>query len=145
MSAAGTRAVDELTLDIPDGGFTVLVGPSGSGKSTALRMVAGLEDVSDGTVRIGDRVINDFPPKDRDIAMVFQSYALYPHMSVADNMGFALKMQGDVKTSIASTSVASPRGSGSASCSRAVRALSRVASASASRSGARSCVSRRRS
>src|SRR5215207_5764925 len=96
----GTKAVDELTLDIPDGGFTVLVGPSGSGKSTALRMVAGLEDVTDGSVRIGDRLVNDIPPKDRDIAMVFQSYALYPHMDVASNMGFALKMQGQVKANI---------------------------------------------
>jgi len=96
----GTKAVDELTLEIPDGGFTVLVGPSGSGKSTALRMVAGLEDITDGEIRIGDRLINDIPPKDRDIAMVFQSYALYPHMNVADNMGFALKMQGQVKASI---------------------------------------------
>ena len=96
----GTRAVDDLTLDIPDGGFTVLVGPSGSGKSTALRMVAGLEEITEGTVRIGDRAVNDIPPKDRDIAMVFQSYALYPHMNVADNMGFALKMQHQVKASI---------------------------------------------
>jgi multiple sugar transport system ATP-binding protein len=96
----GTRAVDDLTLDIPDGGFTVLVGPSGSGKSTALRMVAGLEEITEGEIRIGDRLVNDIPPKDRDIAMVFQSYALYPHMNVADNMGFALKMQHQVKASI---------------------------------------------
>jgi multiple sugar transport system ATP-binding protein len=93
----GTRAVDALDLEIPDGGFTVLVGPSGSGKSTALRMVAGLEEATTGELRIGDRVVNDVAPKDRDIAMVFQSYALYPHMSVEDNLGFALKMQG-VKT-----------------------------------------------
>jgi multiple sugar transport system ATP-binding protein len=90
----GTRAVDALDLEIPDGGFTVLVGPSGSGKSTALRMVAGLEEASSGEIRIADRVVNDIAPKDRDIAMVFQSYALYPHMSVEDNLGFALKMQG---------------------------------------------------
>jgi multiple sugar transport system ATP-binding protein len=90
----GTAAVDDLDLDIPDGGFTVLVGPSGSGKSTALRMVAGLEDATAGTIRIGDRVVNDVAPKDRDIAMVFQSYALYPHMSVHDNLGFALKLRG---------------------------------------------------
>ena len=90
----GTKAVDELDLTISDGGFTVLVGPSGSGKSTALRMVAGLEEASSGTIRIADRVVNDVAPKDRDIAMVFQSYALYPHMSVEDNLGFALKMQG---------------------------------------------------
>ena len=90
----GTRAVDGLDLQIEDGGFTVLVGPSGSGKSTALRMVAGLEEASSGTIQIADRVVNDVAPKDRDIAMVFQSYALYPHMSVEDNLGFALKMQG---------------------------------------------------
>jgi multiple sugar transport system ATP-binding protein len=90
----GTRAVDALDLEVRDGGFTVLVGPSGSGKSTALRMVAGLEEASAGEIRIADRVVNDIAPKDRDIAMVFQSYALYPHMSVEDNMGFALKMQG---------------------------------------------------
>jgi multiple sugar transport system ATP-binding protein len=92
--ADGTLAVDGLDLDIPDGGFTVLVGPSGCGKSTALRMLAGLEEVSDGDVTIGSRVVNDVAPKDRDIAIVFQSYALYPHMTVAANMGFALKMHG---------------------------------------------------
>src|ERR671919_1879006 len=92
--ADGTKAVADLDLEIPDGGFTVLVGPSGSGKSTALRMVAGLEETSAGTIRIADRVVNDVAPKDRDIAMVFQSYALYPHMSVEDNLGFALKMRG---------------------------------------------------
>jgi multiple sugar transport system ATP-binding protein len=90
----GTHAVSDLDLDVADGGFTVLVGPSGSGKSTALRMVAGLEEATSGTIRIADRVVNDVAPKDRDIAMVFQSYALYPHMSVEDNLGFALKMQG---------------------------------------------------
>jgi multiple sugar transport system ATP-binding protein len=96
----GTRAVDGLDLEIADGEFTILVGPSGSGKSTALRMVAGLEDASSGEISIGDRVVNDVAPKDRDIAMVFQSYALYPHMSVDQNMGFALKMQKVEKTSI---------------------------------------------
>jgi multiple sugar transport system ATP-binding protein len=96
----GTRAVDGLDLEIGDGEFTVLVGPSGSGKSTALRMVAGLEDATSGVVSIGERVVNDVAPRDRDIAMVFQSYALYPHMSVADNMGFALKMQRAGKESI---------------------------------------------
>jgi multiple sugar transport system ATP-binding protein len=90
--ADGTRAVDGLDLEIADGEFTVLVGPSGSGKSTALRMLAGLEDATAGDITIGERVVNDVAPRDRDIAMVFQSYALYPHMSVADNMGFALKM-----------------------------------------------------
>jgi multiple sugar transport system ATP-binding protein len=87
-------AVDKLNLDIGDGEFLVLVGPSGCGKSTSLRMLAGLEDVNDGAIWIGDRNITDVPPKDRDVAMVFQNYALYPHMSVADNMGFALKIAG---------------------------------------------------
>src|SRR4051794_32222681 len=98
----GTRAVDGLSLEIDDGEFTILVGPSGSGKSTALRMVAGLEDATDGSITIGERVVNDVAPRDRDIAMVFQSYALYPHMSVDANMGFALKMQKEDKSSIAS-------------------------------------------
>jgi multiple sugar transport system ATP-binding protein len=89
----GTEAVRALDLDIHDGEFIVLVGPSGCGKTTALRMVAGLEVISKGTVRIGDRVVNDSPPKERDIAMVFQNYALYPHMSVFDNMAFGLKLQ----------------------------------------------------
>ena len=90
--ADGTEAVKDLTLDVEDGEFLVLVGPSGCGKSTALRMVAGLEDISDGKMIIGDQVVNHLTPKERDIAMVFQSYALYPHMTVADNMGFALKL-----------------------------------------------------
>ena len=87
-------AVDKLTLEIGDGEFMVLVGPSGCGKSTSLRMLAGLEEINYGSIWIGDRDVTDLPPKDRDIAMVFQNYALYPHMTVADNMGFALKMQG---------------------------------------------------
>src|ERR687887_102262 len=86
----GTRAVDQLSLDIVDGEFMVLVGPSGCGKTTALRMVAGLEAITDGHVRIGDRVVDRVAPKDRDIAMVFQNYALYPHLTVADNLGFSL-------------------------------------------------------
>ena len=90
-------AVDKLDLQIEDGEFMVLVGPSGCGKSTSLRMLAGLEEINDGAVRIGDRDVTHLPPKDRDIAMVFQNYALYPHMSVAENMGFALKMQGIAK------------------------------------------------
>ena len=95
------RAVDKLDLSVPDGEFLVLVGPSGSGKSTALRMLAGLEDVDEGAIHIGSRDVTDLPPKDRDIAMVFQSYALYPHMTVADNMGFALKLRGMSKEDIA--------------------------------------------
>jgi multiple sugar transport system ATP-binding protein len=89
-----TPAVDKLDLEIEDGEFMVLVGPSGCGKSTSLRMLAGLEEVNEGSIYIGDRDVTHRPPKERDIAMVFQNYALYPHMSVADNMGFALKMQG---------------------------------------------------
>jgi multiple sugar transport system ATP-binding protein len=88
----GFEAVKHLDLDVPDGELMILVGPSGCGKSTALRMVAGLEDISDGELKIGGQVVNDRAPKDRDIAMVFQNYALYPHMSVRENMGFALKL-----------------------------------------------------
>ncbi len=87
------RAVDNITLHIQDKEFIVLVGPSGCGKSTTLRMVAGLEEISEGTISIGDRVVNDVPPKDRDIAMVFQNYALYPHMTVYKNMAFGLKLR----------------------------------------------------
>jgi multiple sugar transport system ATP-binding protein len=89
----GTTAISDLSLDIEDGEFVVLVGPSGCGKTTALRMVAGLESITDGTIRIGERVVNTVPPKERDIAMVFQNYALYPHMTVYDNMGFGLKLR----------------------------------------------------
>ena len=87
-------AVDKIDLEVADGEFLVLVGPSGCGKSTTLRMLAGLEEVNEGRILIGDRDVTDIPPKDRDIAMVFQNYALYPHMSVAENMGFALKIAG---------------------------------------------------
>ncbi|MGI8521137.1 MAG: ABC transporter ATP-binding protein [Actinomycetota bacterium] len=96
----GTEAVTSVDLDIQDGTLMVLVGPSGCGKTTLLRMVAGLEDVSAGTIRIGDRVVNDVPPKDRDIAMVFQNYALYPHMSVFDNMAYGLKLKKMAKSDI---------------------------------------------
>jgi multiple sugar transport system ATP-binding protein len=90
----GTEAVTSLDLEIGDGEFVVFVGPSGCGKTTALRMIAGLEAITDGTVTIEGEVVNDLPPKDRDIAMVFQNYALYPHMNAGANMGFALKMLG---------------------------------------------------
>src|SRR3954453_17406685 len=90
--ADGTEAVKQMNLDVKDGQFMILVGPSGCAKSTALRMIAGLEDIPDGELRIGDRVVNNLAPRDRDIAMVFQNYALYPHMTVRENMGFALKL-----------------------------------------------------
>ncbi|HEV2033522.1 MAG TPA: sn-glycerol-3-phosphate ABC transporter ATP-binding protein UgpC [Candidatus Dormibacteraeota bacterium] len=98
--AGGTLAVNNLSLEIKDTEFMVLVGPSGCGKSTALRMLAGLEEITEGEIRIGDQVVNEMPPRDRDIAMVFQSYALYPHMSVYDNMAFGLKMRGIDKSDI---------------------------------------------
>ena len=94
------EALKGVSVDIEDGEFVVLVGPSGCGKSTLLRMIAGLEDISAGEIGIGDRVVNDLPPKERDIAMVFQNYALYPHMTVAQNMGFSLKLKGVPKTEI---------------------------------------------
>jgi multiple sugar transport system ATP-binding protein len=96
----GTRAVRDLNLEVEDGELVVFVGPSGCGKTTALRMIAGLEDITEGTIRVGDEVVNNLPPKDRDIAMVFQNYALYPHMSAYQNMAFALKLHGLEKSSI---------------------------------------------
>jgi multiple sugar transport system ATP-binding protein len=98
----GQEAVKEMSLEVGDGEFMILVGPSGCGKSTALRMIAGLEDVSSGEVKIGGDVVNDRAPKDRDVAMVFQNYALYPHMTVRENMGFALKLAGVEKEEIES-------------------------------------------
>jgi multiple sugar transport system ATP-binding protein len=96
----GTRAIYDVTIDVNDGEFVVLVGPSGCGKSTLLRMVAGLEEVTEGKLLIGERVVNDVSPKDRDIAMVFQNYALYPHMTVYDNMAFGLKLRKMAKDEI---------------------------------------------
>src|ERR671911_568599 len=98
----GATAVKELSFTIADGEFIILVGPSGCGKSTTLNMVAGLEDITAGELRIDGQVVNDKAPKDRDIAMVFQSYALYPHMTVGENMGFPLKLAGVDKGTIAS-------------------------------------------
>ena len=95
-----TRAIADVSIDVEDGEFVVLVGPSGCGKSTLLRMVAGLEEITEGTILIGDRVVNDVAPKDRDIAMVFQNYALYPHMTVRDNMAFGLKLRNTPKKEI---------------------------------------------
>jgi multiple sugar transport system ATP-binding protein len=99
--SGGVKAVNDLSLEVPDGEFMVLVGPSGCGKSTALRIIAGLEDITRGTVQIGDRVVNNLPPKDRDIAMIFQNYALYPQMTVAQNMAFGLQMRKTPKAEIA--------------------------------------------
>ena len=98
----GYHAVRDLSLEIEDGEFVVLVGPSGCGKSTTIRMIAGLESISEGTMRIGDRVVNQVSPKDRDIAMVFQNYALYPHMTVRQNLGFALRLRGIRRRELAS-------------------------------------------
>src|SRR5438093_7386017 len=89
----GTQAVHDLELEIQDGELMVLVGPSGCGKTTALRMLAGLEEISEGEIRIGNQIVNDLTPKERDIAMVFQSYALYPHMTVEQNLAFGLKLR----------------------------------------------------
>jgi multiple sugar transport system ATP-binding protein len=97
----GTTAVDELTLQVEDGEFLILVGPSGCGKTTALRMVAGLEQVTSGAIRIGERIVNDLPPVQRDVAMVFQNYALYPHMTVGQNIAFPLRQQGVKKGEVA--------------------------------------------
>ena len=96
----GTLAVNDFNLEVKDTEFMVLVGPSGCGKSTALRMLAGLEEITEGEIRIGDQVVNEMPPRDRDIAMVFQSYALYPHMTVFDNLAFGLRMRGTPKPEI---------------------------------------------
>src|SRR5258707_1624027 len=98
--AGGTLAVKDFSLEVKDTEFMVLVGPSGCGKSTCLRMLAGLEEISDGEIRIGDRVVSEVPPRDRDIAMVFQSYALYPHMTVFDNLAFGLRMRGTPREDI---------------------------------------------
>src|SRR6188472_94198 len=95
------KAVNDLSLEIEDGEFMVLVGPSGCGKSTALRMIAGLEDISGGEIAIGEKMVNHLPPKDRDIAMVFQNYALYPHMTVEENLAFGLKLRKMPKADIA--------------------------------------------
>ncbi len=121
----GTEAVHDFTLEVGDGELMILVGPSGSGKSTALRMLAGLEEVTAGTIRIGSRVVNDLAPKDRDIAMVFQSYALYPHMDVAGNLGFGLRMQRMQRATIAERVAAAAQRLGlSDLVSRRPRALS---------------------
>src|SRR6202166_5174838 len=105
----GFEAVTDLDLDVADGEFMVLVGPSGCGKTTALRMVAGLEDITEGTIEVGGRVVNDLSPRDRDMAMVFQNYALYPHMTVAENIGFSLTLQKMPKAELRTTCEEAPR------------------------------------
>src|SRR5438445_13680890 len=99
--AGGVVAVDDVNLTIADGEFMVLVGPSGCGKSTLLRMIAGLEEITEGTISIGDVDVTELDPPDRDIAMVFQNYALYPHMTVRDNLGFGLSVRRTAKSEIA--------------------------------------------
>ena len=141
----GYHAIHDLSLDIEDGEFLVLVGPSGCGKSTALRMIAGLETITGGELRIGDRVVNDVEPKDRDIAMVFQNYALYPHMTVYDNIGFALKLAKVPKDEIDKRVRKAAEILELEPTSTASRASSRAASASGWRWAGRSCASRRRS
>ena len=134
----------DVNLEIRDKEFLVLVGPSGCGKTTTLRMVAGLEEITSGEIRIGDEVVNDLPPMDRNIAMVFQNYALYPHKTVFDNMAFGLQMRGyakDEDQEARARSCRDPRHR--APCSSASRASSPAASASASPSAARSCAIRR--
>ena len=133
-----------VDIDIADGSFTVLVGPSGCGKSTLLRMIAGLEEITGGEIRIGDKVVNDMPPKERDIAMVFQNYALYPHMTVRDNMAFCLKLaKADKVDRSTQGRTAPPRSWRWTRCSTATRASSRAASASAWPWAAPSCATRR--
>ena len=144
--AGGVVAVDDVTFRVEDGEFMVLVGPSGCGKSTLLRMLAGLEEVTKGSISIGGRDVTDLAPRDRDIAMVFQSYALYPHMTVRENLGYGL--QGAPHAEGARSPRASRRSrtcSGSTTCSTGARRLSPAGSASAWRWAARSRASRRRS
>ena len=142
----GTRAVSDLNLDVHDGEFVVFVGPSGCGKTTALRMIAGLEEITDGEIRIGERVVNDLPPEDRDVAMVFQNYALYPHMTVArEHRLRAARCARCRRPRRAAGRGDGAASSASSSISTASRASSPAASASASRWAARSCASRRSS
>ena len=139
----GTRAVDDMNLEVRDGEFVVLVGPSGCGKTTALRMVAGLEEITDGEVRIGDRVVNYLDPQQRDIAMVFQNYALYPQMTVAENIAFGLKMRKIPKRERDAARARDRRDPRALRAAERKPASCRVGSGSGSRWDARSCASRR--
>ena len=141
----GTEAVRGLDLEIGDGEFVVLVGPSGCGKTTALRMVAGLEEITSGEVRVGERVVNDLPPKDRDIAMVFQNYALYPHMTAYANIAFGLKMRSFSREEIDRRVRDASECSAWTRYSRRSHARSPAGSASGSRWAVRSSASPRRS
>ncbi|MDF2810192.1 MAG: sugar transporter ATP-binding protein [Microvirga sp.] len=139
-SYGATAVLHGVSVDVQDGEFVILVGPSGCGKSTLLRMIAGLEDISEGDIRIGSRVVNDVPPKDRDIAMVFQNYALYPHMTVSDDMAFSLKLKKASKGEIASKVGRAADILGLSPLLIAIRANSRVDSVSGLPWGAPSCV-----
>ena len=142
----GARAVSDMDLEIGDGEFVVLVGPSGCGKTTALRMLAGLETITEGTIRIGDKVVNHMAPRDRDIAMVFQNYALYPHLKVYDNIAFGLRLAQGLEGRDRQDGCGTRRRSSvSRTSSTASRAPSPAASASGSPWGAPSCASPRRS
>ena len=143
--AGDVRAVDDVNLTIESGEFMVLVGPSGCGKSTLLRMVAGLEEVTEGEIWIGDREVARLAPRDRDIAMVFQNYALYPHLTVAKNLGYGLKVRKTPKAEIERRVRRSAACSGWRISSTVAPARSRAASASASPWAARSSASRPRS
>ena len=134
--------IEDLNLEIRDQEFMVLVGPSGCGKSTALRMVAGLEEISSGTISIGDRVVNELPPKDRDIAMVFQNYALYPHMTIRENLEFGLKMRGTPRDETARMVDEAAEILGLTPISTASRSSSPAGSASGWLSAERSCATR---
>ena len=140
----GTEAVSDLNLDVATGEFVVFVGPSGCGKTTALRMIAGLETITSGNVMLDGQVINDLPPKDKDIAMVFQNYALYPHMDAAKNMGFALRMRGLPKEIDSRVREAARISASPTRCTRSP-ARSPAANGSAWRWAARSCATHRRS
>ena len=143
--AGGVTAVSDFNLEIEDKEFIVLVGPSGCGKSTTLRMVAGLEEISDGELYIGDKLVNDVAPKDRDIAMVFQNYALYPHMTVYDNMAFGLKLRKTPRTKSSAAWKKPPAFWTSPTCSTVSPRLCPAVSASVLLWAAPSCVNPRSS